>query len=210
MAVDSSIQRITRLTPLSAILALIDSRVGAVTPQKSAAAVALRQHAGRGCGGVASVRRAPIALRDGFAVEAARDCRCRSLRAGAVAVDSRSGSMSASRCRAEPTRCCRSMRLTLRGDRAEAIAAVSPGEGVLPAGGDATPRTPLRRAGERMRAIDIAVMCGRRHRRGNDSSAAHPHRLAASNAKIAADRKRVRRACPCRDRRRMHGARGAA
>ena len=36
MAVDSSIQRITRLTPLGAILALIDSRVGAVKPQKSA------------------------------------------------------------------------------------------------------------------------------------------------------------------------------
>jgi hypothetical protein len=41
MAVDSSIQRITRLTPLSAILALIASRVGAVTSQKSAVATAL-------------------------------------------------------------------------------------------------------------------------------------------------------------------------
>jgi molybdopterin biosynthesis enzyme len=43
-------------------------------------------------------------------------------------------------------------------DRDEAIAAVSPGEGVLAAGGDCTPRTPLRRAGERVRAIDIAVI----------------------------------------------------
>ena len=33
MAVDSSIQRITRLTPLSAILALIESRVAAVGPE---------------------------------------------------------------------------------------------------------------------------------------------------------------------------------
>jgi molybdopterin biosynthesis enzyme len=45
-----------------------------------------------------------------------------------------------------------------RGDRTEAIAAVAPGEGVLPAGGDCAPRTPLRRAGESVRAIDIAVV----------------------------------------------------
>jgi molybdopterin biosynthesis enzyme len=48
--------------------------------------------------------------------------------------------------------------VTLRGHRAEAVASVAAGEGVLPAGADATPQTPLRRAGECMRAIDIAVM----------------------------------------------------
>src|SRR5258708_36742214 len=69
MAVDSSIQRITRLTPLSAILALIEARVGAVMPQKSAVAVAL------GCTlaeDVVASQLPPmtIALRDGFAVEA--------------------------------------------------------------------------------------------------------------------------------------------
>ena len=48
--------------------------------------------------------------------------------------------------------------VTLRGHRAEAVAAVTAGEGVLPKGGDATPRTPLRRAGQTVRAIDIAVM----------------------------------------------------
>ena len=35
MAVDSSIQRITRLTPLSAILAFIDARVAVVPPRAS-------------------------------------------------------------------------------------------------------------------------------------------------------------------------------
>jgi len=48
--------------------------------------------------------------------------------------------------------------VTLRGDRAEAVAVVAAGEGVLPAGADATPFPPLRRAGESMRAVDIAVM----------------------------------------------------
>jgi len=48
--------------------------------------------------------------------------------------------------------------VTIRGERVEAIAAASPGEGMLPAGGDAAPRTVLRRAGERLRALDIAVL----------------------------------------------------
>src|ERR1700684_1602022 len=69
MAVDSSIQRITRLTPLSAILALIESRVAVVTPHKSAVAVAF------GCtlaDDIVASQLPPmtIALRDGFAVEA--------------------------------------------------------------------------------------------------------------------------------------------
>src|SRR5271169_6019955 len=69
MAVDSSIQRVTRLTPLNTILAVIESRVVAVMPQKSAVAAAL------GCTLAEDVVAAPrptasIALRDGFAVEA--------------------------------------------------------------------------------------------------------------------------------------------
>jgi molybdopterin biosynthesis enzyme len=48
--------------------------------------------------------------------------------------------------------------ITLRGTRAEAIAPVAPGEGVLAPGGDAAPETALRRAGERLRALDSAAM----------------------------------------------------
>ena len=47
----------------------------------------------------------------------------------------------------------------MRGDRGEAIADVAAGEGVLSAGGDVAAQTPLRRAGERIRAIDVAAMC---------------------------------------------------
>jgi molybdopterin molybdotransferase len=153
MAVDSSIQRITRLTPLSAILALIESRVAAIKPQKSAVAAAL------GCTlaeDVVAAQLPPttIALRDGFAVEA-----------GAVAD---AGPYSPVPFAAKPQRVDVGEPLPngtdavvpfdVVSDRAEAIAAVSPGEGALAAGGDCTPRTPLRRAGERMRAIDIAVI----------------------------------------------------
>jgi molybdopterin molybdotransferase len=156
MAVDSSIQRITRLTPLSAVVALIDSRVVAVTPQKSAVAMAL------GCTlaeDVVASQLPPltIALRDGFAVEA-----------GAIAD---AGPYAPVPFASKPQRVEVGEPLPNgtdavapfdavndRDNRAEAIAAVSPAEGVLPAGGDCTLRTPLRRAGESVRSIDIAVI----------------------------------------------------
>jgi molybdopterin biosynthesis enzyme len=40
---------------------------------------------------------------------------------------------------------------------AEALVAVNPGDGVLPAGGDCDPAIPLRRAGDRLRATDLAA-----------------------------------------------------
>jgi molybdopterin biosynthesis enzyme len=47
--------------------------------------------------------------------------------------------------------------ITLRGNRAEAVSAVTPGDGVLPAGAETDPAKPLRKAGERIRAIDAVV-----------------------------------------------------
>jgi molybdopterin molybdotransferase len=156
MAVDSSIQRITRLTPLSAILALIESRVVAVKPQKYAVAVALGRTLAED---VVAAQLPPttIALRDGFAVEA-----------GAIAD---AGPYSPVPFASKPQRVevgevlprgtdavAPFDAINERGDRDEAIAAVSPGEGVLAAGGDCTPRSPLRRTGESVRAIDIAVI----------------------------------------------------
>src|SRR5580704_17793558 len=153
MAVDSSIQRITRLTPLSAILALIESRVVAVKPQTSAVAAALGRTLAED---VVPAQLPPmtIALRDGFAVEA-----------GAIAD---AGPYSPVPFALKPRRVDVGEPLPSGtdavapfdavNDRGEAIAAVSPGEGVLAAGGDCTPCTPLRRTGERVRAIDIAVI----------------------------------------------------
>jgi len=156
MAVDSSIQRIMRLTPLSAILALIDSRVGAVKPQKTAI------HEARDftlAEDVVSSEQPPrpIALRDGFPVDAATvadagpyapvplPLTVRRIDAGEALPSDADAVLPLDA-------------VTLRGHRAEAFAAVTAGEGVLPKGGDATPRTPLRRAGQSARAIDIAVM----------------------------------------------------
>jgi len=156
MGADSSIQRIVRLTPLEAILACIQSRVAPVPPRRcplaSAQGATLAED-------VISPERPPraIALRDGFAVaaEAIADAGpytpvpltlvARRIDAGDPLPSGTDAVM--------PLEA-----IALRGDRAEATAAVTPGEGVLPAGGDAEPATTLRRAGERLRAIDSAVM----------------------------------------------------
>ena len=156
MAVDSSTQRITRLTPLSAILALIDSRVSAVKPQKSAI------HAARDFTLAEDVVASeqpprPIALRDGFPVDAAAVADAGPY--APVPLPLTACPIDAGEPLPSDTDAVLPLdAVTLRGHRAEAVAAVTAGEGVLAAGGDATPRTSLRRAGQSARAIDIAVM----------------------------------------------------
>ena len=156
MTVDSNIQRITRLTPLGAILALIDSQVAAVTPQKRAVAVA------RGCTLAEDVVVSPlppaaIALRDGFAVEAAAIADAGPY--SPVPFASKPQRVDAGEPLPSGTDAVAPFdAIQEQGSRAEAIAAVSPGDGALPAGGDAAARTPLRRAGERLRDLDIAII----------------------------------------------------
>jgi molybdopterin molybdotransferase len=156
MVEDSSIQRIARLTPLATVLALIESRVGAVAPQKSALAAAL------GCTLAEDVVAAQlpalsIAMRDGFAVDAAAVADAGPYTPMPLPLTVRRIDVG------EPlpgdTNAVLPLdAVTQRGQRAEAVAAVAAGDGVLPAGGDATPQMPLRRAGECVRAIDVAVM----------------------------------------------------
>jgi molybdopterin molybdotransferase len=48
--------------------------------------------------------------------------------------------------------------VAIKGDRAEALAVVAPGDGILPAGGDVATGRPFLRSGQRLRASDIAVL----------------------------------------------------
>ena len=48
--------------------------------------------------------------------------------------------------------------VVVRGAIAEALVSAAPGDGVLAAGADSDPQRPLRRAGQKLRAIDIAVL----------------------------------------------------
>jgi len=156
MADDSTIQRVARLTALSAILALIEERVSAVAPCECVLSPAQDRTLAED---VVSAERPPhpIALRDGFAVEAAAFADASSYAPVPLTLVARR--IDAGEPLPRGTDAVLPLdAVALRGTTAEAIAAVSPGEGVLPAGGDAAPATPLHRAGQRLRAIDIAVM----------------------------------------------------
>jgi molybdopterin molybdotransferase len=155
MVDDSSIQRITRLTPLKAVLDLIDVQVEAVKPHRWAVATTEGYTLAED---VESLGRPehPIALRDGFAVEAAAIADASSyapvplpppIRRIEVGEPLPEGADAILPLDA----------VVLRGATAEAIAPVTAGEGVLPAGGDAAPHAILRRAGEKMRSLDMAT-----------------------------------------------------
>jgi molybdopterin molybdotransferase len=156
MVEDSSVQRVSRLTPLATVLALIEARVGAVEPQR----LDLAQALGATLAEDVVARQSPphpIALRDGYAVEAAALADAGSYMPVPLPPAARRVDVG----EALPPSCDAVLpvdAVALRSGRVEAVAAVTSGEGVLPAGDDATPRTPLRRAGERLRALDIAVM----------------------------------------------------
>lgn len=154
MAISNTIpQRIARLTPLGDVLAAVEGRVSAIMPRQCALAAAR----GRVLAADVVVSECPpraIALRDGFAVDSA-----------AIAD---AGPYAPLPLAAMPQRVDAGEPLPNGADavapldavnaRGEAVAPVAPGEGVLSAGGDATAHTPLRRAGEVLRDVDLAVI----------------------------------------------------
>src|SRR5271155_3005951 len=156
MAVDSSIQRISRLTPLSTVLALIELRVAAVKLEKRA----LEPAGGRILAkDVVASQRPPqaIALRDGYAVVA--DTIADAGPYSPIAFASIPRRVDVGEPLPRGTDAVLPLdAVMLRGGRAEATAMVAIGEGVLSAGDDATPRTPLRRTSERLRTLDVAAI----------------------------------------------------
>ncbi len=156
MAGHLSNQQIARLTPLGDVLALMKTRTGPVMPHKCALAHA----AGSVLAEDIVVAERPahaIALRDGFALAAA----------SVVDASPYSPVPLASRPQRVDTgdplpdgadAVAQLDTIVDRGQAAEAIAPVSPGEGVLWPGGDASPRVPLRRVGERLREVDVPVL----------------------------------------------------
>jgi molybdopterin molybdotransferase len=153
---DFSAQRISRLTPLKAVLDLIDAKVAAVKPQRRAIATT--------CGHTlaedvvsSQCPEHPIALRDGFAVEAVAIADASSY--APVPLPQPIRRIDVGEPMPEGTDAVLPLdAVVLRGQQAEAVAAVMAGEGVLPAGGDAPPRAIMRPAGERMRSVDAAAV----------------------------------------------------
>ena len=155
MAASETIQTISRLTPLADVFVTIDAEVKPVTQRtidvSAAAGRALAQDA------AAPARPAsPLALRDGWALSSNETMGAGGYAPAALArVPSRveigqvlpAGTDSVAPIDA----------VKIVGSLAEVLMPVNPGEGVLAAGGDSDPAIPLRRAGERLRAIDLAV-----------------------------------------------------
>jgi molybdopterin biosynthesis enzyme len=150
-------QRITRLTPLAEALSQIDAQVVPVPPR----AIDVTHARGRTLAEDAIVDRAlpvkSLALRDGWAVrsELTRDASayapalltetCTRVDAGETLPD-----------RADAVAPFEAV--AIRDGAAEIVASVAPGEGVLACGADAAARQALRRAGDKLRISDIAVL----------------------------------------------------
>ncbi len=153
-----TIQTIARLTPLAEVLALIDREVKPVAPCPIALTQASQVTLAADVVAPAQPA-APLALIDGWALNAdlTRD-------AGSYApapLPQMPVRIEAGRTMPDGTDSVAAFDMvTLTRGGAEALAPVNPGDGVLPAGGDCDVSVPMRRAGERLRAIDLAALAG--------------------------------------------------
>ena len=153
MVADSELQRIARLTPLADVLNGFQTSIAPVEPREEALAAALGKTLAADVS-IAQARPAKaLALRDGFALRA-------DLTTDASSYAPAPLSPSAVRVEigdALPEGADAVAALDAVTARGEATAPVAPGEGVLPAGGDAAPGV-LRLSGARLRRVDVALM----------------------------------------------------
>jgi molybdopterin molybdotransferase len=149
-------QRISRLTPLSEVLALIEQRVAPVPKVRIKPLVGIIG-ATLAADVVAEERPSkPVALREGFAVEAAAVADAAPY--APIPFTHLPSAVELGQPMPSGTDAIMPFdAVVVRGERAEAIGPVAPGEGVLPIGGDTAPGALLRRAGERVRSIDLAA-----------------------------------------------------
>ncbi|HEX3709604.1 MAG TPA: molybdopterin-binding protein [Pseudolabrys sp.] len=154
-AASDAIQTISRLTPLAEVLAAIDADVKSVTPRTIDVAAA----AGRTLAADASAPARPsaaVALVDGWALAA-------DLTLGAGGYAPAMFAQAPARIEAgqplppDTDSVAPFDAIKVTGTGAEALITVNPGDGVLAAGGDCDPAIPLRRAGDRLSATDLAA-----------------------------------------------------
>jgi molybdopterin molybdotransferase len=152
-----STQRIARLTPLDAVLARVDALVGPVAPREVAIAAAV----GRVLAGDVMVALRPgaaLALRDGWAVNSALTHDASPYAPAplpsAIRIDAGEALPAGADAVAEIDA------VVVRDGRSEVIAAVTSGDGVLPAGADADGAAALLAEGRRLGAVAAAALTG--------------------------------------------------
>ncbi len=149
-------QRITRLTPLGAVLARIDAAVKPVAAGSADPSAALGRTLAEAVVVAAPIPAAALALRDGWAV--ASDL---TTDAGAYAPAPLPAAVRVDVGELLPPHADAVAPLdavTLRHGEAQALAPVGPGEGVLPAGADAAAGAALLAAGTQLRRLQVSLL----------------------------------------------------
>jgi len=154
-AASETIQTIARLTPLADVLAMVDLEVKPVAPRT----VDLSAAAGRTLAVDAAAPTRPnsaLALLDGWALAADATVGAGGYSPALLPMTPRRVEVGQA-IPPDTDSVAPFDAVKVSDGRAEALTNVNPGDGVLPAGGDCDAGLALRRAGERMRAIDIAA-----------------------------------------------------
>src|SRR5215813_3956705 len=155
MAVSEAIQTISKLTPLADVLLTVDAEVKAVT-QRTIEIFGARGRALATDALAPSRPKTALALQDGWALSSDE-----TLDAGGhapsplVRTPSRIEAGQALPAGTDSVAPIDAVKIT--DGRAEALLAINPGAGVLAPGTDTASATPLRRAGERLRTVDLAA-----------------------------------------------------
>src|SRR5262249_7916837 len=156
MVADSDIQRIAKLTPLSDVLASFDLSIGPVAPREETLAKAVGLTLAADLVIADGRPRAALALRDGFAVrsEATQDSSSYApvLLAAAIRINTGEAMPEGTDAVAPLAT------LEARDGKAEALAPVTPGDGVLLPDTDTTAHMKIRLSGARLRHIDVALL----------------------------------------------------
>ena len=156
-----SSQRIARLAPLADVLAWIDANVRAVAPREVASSDATGRTLAADIKVTQAIPSKAIALRDGYALQSVWTSDASSYAPAPLPqmparVDV-GGALPAG------TDCVAALdHVAIKGDRAEALAVVAPGEGILPAGGDAAANQTLLGAGKKLQRVR---RCAASHRK---------------------------------------------
>lgn len=147
-------QRITRLTPITDVLTRIEALARPAAPRELALADAEGRVLAADLFTSDAVPRAPLALRDGWAVQA--DMVADAGPYAPMPLSPAPAWVNAGDPVPSPADAVLPPDAVMEGHGAEAHASATVGDGVLMPGADAMPGIPLRRAGERLRAVDVA------------------------------------------------------
>jgi molybdopterin molybdotransferase len=154
-------QRIARLTALAQALAHVDALVAPVAPRRLESQAALGATLAEAVLAPATRPPVPVALRDGWAVasEATLDAGTHTPTplAPAPAELAAGDALPAAADAVAPLDA-----VEQRGDAVYALAPVAPGEGVLPAGGDAVAGEAMLESGRRLSRVDLAALAALR------------------------------------------------